>query len=376
MTVITCAPNCPSGVVFEGYRNKLYQREKIDGINVIRIWTYLAANRGFIRRVMNYFSYMVMAFLISTLLRKPDIIIATSPQFFCGWAGILSGWFKRRPCILEIRDIWPESIEAASAMGNRGALRFLEFLEKKLYAFATHIVTVGEGYKANMVSKGVPPGKISIITNGADMDMFSPMPPDEVLCDRYGLNDHFTCAYIGTIGLCSCLEVINGMADELRKRNRNDIKVLVVGDGAIKQQLENEAMEMGLENIVYTGLQEKKLMPAFISVSNACVAHLKKHELFQSVLPSKIFESLAMGKPIILGVEGDAEELINDAKAGICVEPENPSQLADAVIKLADDQQLAAELGENGHDYCMKNYNRDVLAGKYIELIETVVLNK
>ncbi len=376
VTVITCAPNCPSGVVYEGYRNKLYQREKIDGINVIRIWTYLAANRGFIRRVMNYFSYMIMAFLISLLQKKPDIIISTSPQFFCGWAGILSGWFKRSPCILEIRDIWPESIEAASAMGNRAALRFLEFLEKKMYACAHHIVAVGEGYKANIAGKGVPPEKITIITNGADMDMFAPMPPDSVLCDRYGLNDHFTCAYIGTIGLCSCLEVINGMAAELRDRNRNDIKILVVGDGAVKERLENEAKEMGLENIIYTGLQEKKMMPSFISVSDACIAHLKKHELFQSVLPSKIFESSAMGKPVILGVEGDAEELIKKAQAGICVEPENPGRLADAVVTLADDPELTRTLGDNGHRYVKKNYNRDVLAEKYLELIEKLITRK
>ena len=153
--VITCAPNVPDGVVYEGYRNKLYQRENVEGIGVIRVWTYIAANKGTTRRIMNYVSYMLSAVFFALFLKRPSVVIATSPQFFCGWAGVIVSRLRRVPFILEIRDIWPESIVAVGAFRSKRLLRILEWLELKMYAAAHHIITVGKGYKRKLIEKGV-----------------------------------------------------------------------------------------------------------------------------------------------------------------------------------------------------------------------------
>jgi glycosyltransferase involved in cell wall biosynthesis len=369
VTVITCAPNVPDGVVYDGYENKLYQSENIDRIHVIRVWTYIAANKGTIRRIMNYVSYMFSAVFVSLFLKKPDLIIATSPQFFCGWAGAIVSRLRRIPFILEIRDIWPESIVAVGALGNKRLLRILEWLELKMYMAAKHIVTVGKGYKQKLIEKGVRANDISVIANGFDGEIFHPRQPDENIRKHYNLNHEFICSYIGTIGMACGLDVILRAAKLLKNKQRNDIKFLLIGAGAVKAQLQQQALEENLDNIVFVGRQDKHLIPGFLSITDACLVHLKKAELFKTVLPSKIFEAAAMAKPIILGLDSFAAEFVKQANAGICIEPENAEQLAQTVEKLADDPKLCQLLGQAGRKYVMKHHNRDSLANKYLDII-------
>ena len=370
VTVVTCVPNQPSGIVYEGYANRLYQTEKVDGINVVRVWLYLAPNKGTTRRIISYLSYMVSACVASLFQRRADVLIATSPQFFCGWAGVIAGRLTRTPCVLEIRDIWPESIVAVGAMKRPRLIRFLEWLERRMYAAATHIVTVGKGYKRKIVEKGVPAERISIVTNGADLETFSPRPPDEALMRRYGLVGKRVCAYIGTIGMASGLSVVLRSARILREKGRTDITFLLVGDGADREELAAEAEAQGLDNVIFTGRQDKQLMPAFQSIADICLVLLRKHDLFRTVLPSKIFEAAAMAKPIVLGVEGDSAELIRRAGAGICIEPEDETELVAAVEKLADDPALLQSLGQAGRDYVAKHFDRDALAKDYLAVLE------
>jgi len=369
VTVITCAPNVPEGVVYKGYKNRLRYRENIDGINVIRVWTYIAANKGTIRRIVNYISYMFSATFFSLFLKKPDVIIATSPQFFCGWVGVFVSRLKRTSFILEIRDIWPESIVAVGGIRNKWILRALEWLELKMYKAAKHIITVGEGYKQKLIEKGIKPDYVSVIANGFDGEIFYPRKADDKISKRYNLNNGFICSYVGTIGMASGLDVILHAAKLLEKKQRNDIKFLLVGAGAIKDRLERQALEENLDNVIFTGIQDKNLIPSFLSISNTCLIHLKKTDLFKTVLPSKIFEAAAMAKPIILGVDGCAAEFLKQAKAGICIEPENSEQLAQAVEKLADDPELCYSFGKAGREYVMKYYNRDNLANEYLDII-------
>ena len=201
VTVITCAPNVPDGIIYKGYKNRFRQCEVIDGINVVRVWTYIAANRGRIRRTLNYVSYMFSAVFFSLFVRKPDVILATSPQFFCGWAGVIASRLRRIPFILEIRDIWPDSIVAVGALRNKRILRVLEWLELRMYAAAQHIITVGKSYKEVLVKKGILAEKISIITNGFDCDIFYPRQSDEKTKQEYNINGEFVCSYVGTIGM-------------------------------------------------------------------------------------------------------------------------------------------------------------------------------
>jgi colanic acid biosynthesis glycosyl transferase WcaI len=369
VTVITCAPNVPAGEVYDGYKNRLFQQEMMDGIEVVRIWTYIAPNKGTVRRIINYLSYLVSGVFFSLFMKRPDVIIATSPQFFCGWAGVIASRARNVPLILEIRDIWPESITAVKAIKNKSLLRFLEWLEIKMYSAAQHIVTVGDGYKKKLLGKNVPAEKISVIPNGIDPDVFRPREPDKTIKARYGLENKFVCSYIGTIGMACGLEIVLQAAEILKKSGLNNIVFLLVGDGASKKELKQQAKSKKLDNVIFAGRQDRKLIPAYLSVSDVCLVHLKKTELFETVLPSKIFEAASMAKPIILGVEGSAADLVKNIGAGICIEPENANQLTEAVKNLASSPLRCEKLGQSGCNYVSRYHNRNMLAREYLDII-------
>jgi len=367
VTVITCAPNVPAGKVYAGYKNRFRHTETKDGIRVIRVWTYIAPNKGTIRRILNYLSYFFSATLAAIFGARPDIVIATSPQFFCGWAGVVVAKLKRRPFILEIRDIWPESILAVGAMKKGRLIKLLEWMETHLYRAAKHIVTVGEGYKNRLIEKGVPAEKISVITNGIDPAIMEPRSKDVALAERYRLGNHFVCAYIGTIGMACGLDIILRAAERLQKKQNNHIRFLLVGDGARREYLEQRAH--GLRNVTFTGLQPREQIPAYLSISDVCLVHLAKRELFQTVLPSKMIEACAMGKPVILGVEGYAADLLQRMKAGICIEPENENNLLTALEQLAGDKKRIEQMGHSGRNYVIEHFNLDTLASQYLDII-------
>src|SRR5262245_56805466 len=376
VTVVTGVPNVPDGVVYEGYSNRPFQRETRDGVDVIRVWTYLAPNKGTARRIANFVSYMLAAAFTGLFLKRPDVVIATSPQFFCGWAGVLVARTRRLPFVLEIRDLWPESIEAVGAMRNRRLLRFLEWLELRMYAAASRIVTVGEGYRGKLVGKGVAPSRIDVIPNGVDLEAFLAGADGGKVRERYGLGERFVCAYLGTIGMGCGLDVVLRAARKLRDAGRDDVRFLLVGDGAVREELEAQARSEGLSQVVFTGRQPKASMPEFLAAADACLVHLTRTELFKTVLPSKIFEAAAMRKPIVLGVEGFAAELVAGAQAGLCIEPENETELLAAVDRLAADPALARGLGDAGRERIAARYSYDRLAAEYAEQLAALLASQ
>ncbi len=373
VSVVTGIPNVPNGVPYTGYTNRLSQHETMAGIHVHRVWTYLAPNKGTVRRILNYLSFMISASVAGLSGGRPDVVVATSPQFFCGWAGVIVSRLRRVPFVLEIRDIWPESIVSVGAMKKGLATRFLEWMERKMYAAARHIITVGDGYKSQLTAKGIPADKITVITNGVDRDMFRPREPDAELKKQYGLEGSFVCSYIGTIGMACGLDVVLRAARILKDRSRHDIRFLLVGDGALRETLEKKARSESLDNVIFAGLQPKHMVPAFLSVSDASLIHLAKKELFESVFPSKLLESFATAKPIILGVRGYAAHLLQAANAGICIEPESEKELAAAVERLASDRNLAARFGLAGYGYVAAHFNLDELAANYVTLLESIL---
>ncbi len=251
VTVVTCTPNCPNGVVYPGYENRwLRQIEEIEGVCVVRAWTYVAPNAGTLKRVLNYVSFMLSAVVASIRLPRPDVVVATSPQFFCGWAGVFVSWMKWVPLVLEIRDIWPESIQVVGAIRNRRVLGALERLERWMYRSATHIVAVGKGYRDNVLGKVDVADRISVITNGVDLEFYRPQEPDARFLHIWDLEDKFVCSYVGTIGLAHGLEVVIEAAKILKQKGRSDIAFVLVGDGAQRQRLQDEAKNAGLEGLV------------------------------------------------------------------------------------------------------------------------------
>ena len=377
--MITCAPNVPNGIVYPGYKNRVWpQRENVDGVDVIRVWTYVAANAKAGKRILNFLSYMMSATLAFLFFcRRPQLVIATSPQFFCGWAGVIASWMKWCPFLLEIRDIWPESITTVGAMKKGLATRGLEVLERWMYRSATHIVAVGEGYKQKILEKANVADRVSVVTNGVDLDLFRPLPKSEEFLSKWNLNGRFVCAYVGTIGMAHGLDVVLRAARRLTSLGRMDIVFLMVGDGAERANLERRSRELGVESgVLFTGRLPKEEMDTVLASSDCLLIHLKKSDLFETVIPSKIFESMAMERPLIMGVRGEAAEIVRRSGSGIEMEPDNDQQLCDAVQRLRDDSTFYQSLCLSGRQFVAANYTRDGLADKFLKIIQSVVAQK
>ena len=308
VTVITCAPNHPSGILYTGYSNRIHQYEYIEGINVLRVITYLSANKGFFKRTLNYISYMLSTAILCSLVKKVDVVVSTSPQFFCGMAGFFVSCIKRCPWVLEIRDLWPESIIAVGAMKQKQIISLLKKFETFLYHKADHIICLTESFKRHIVKRGVNPKHISVITNAADLQTFKRLSRQNTVRKRLELNGKFVASYIGTHGMAHALETVLEVADLLSKEK--NIVFMLVGDGAERDRLIKQKKTLGLENVLMLPQQHRDKIPEFLAASDACMVLLKKDNLFKTVIPSKIFEPMAMERPLILGVEGESKEIV------------------------------------------------------------------
>jgi glycosyltransferase involved in cell wall biosynthesis len=369
--VVTCAPNHPQGKLYAGFRNALFQRQRMDGIAVTRVWSFLAANEGVVLRSLNYLSFPLSAIAQSWRLADPDIVISTSPQMLTALSGFFISRLKRVPWVLEIRDLWPESVVAVGALKRGLVVRALEGLERFAYRRAEHIVSVTRSFVDHFASLGVPREKASVIPNGADIALFSTPQYDAALASELGIAGKFVAAYVGTHGMAHSLSTVLDAAELLR--GRDDIRFLLVGSGAEQARLRERRDAMGLANVIMLGQQPRDRMPAIWGLADASIVHLRKTPLFRAVIPSKIFEAMAAGVPTLLGVEGEAAEIITDAGSGLLFEPENAGALAAAVTRLAASPELAKSLRANGRRAVAERYDRRVLAGLYLELLQRVI---
>ncbi len=373
VTVLTCAPNFPKGAVYPGYRNRLWQSETMNGIRVIRVWSYITANEGFAKRILDYQSYMVMAILASFFVSRVDLVIGTSPQFFTACAAYAVSCLKRIPFVFELRDLWPESIKAVGAMQNPLAIRLLEKLELFLYHKAACIVSVTHSFRRNLIRRGVDPRKIEVVTNGVDTSRFRPQPKDAELLARLGLQGKFVAGYIGTHGLAHGLETILEAADHLRRQPGGDVyRFILLGDGARKLVLMNQAREMGLDNVVFIDSVPKEEVVRYWSILDVSIIHLKKSDVFTTVIPSKLFECMGMGIPVLHGVEKESAEIVENEGVGLVFEPENAKQLCEHLARLQRNQVLYEEL-RNGCLKAARKYDRISLAGLMLGMLEKTV---
>lgn len=369
ITVLTSFPSHPTGVVPPEFRGKIFQREEADGIRVWRSWHWATRNEGFLKRTLSYVSFMLSAIVAATFHpARYDAVVATSPQFFVAIAGYVISRMKRKPFILEIRDLWPEAIVSVGLLEPDALItRVLERIELFLYRKADCIIPVTEGARDDMIRRGIDPDKIHTVRNGANLTHFAPGPRENAVRERFGLGDKFVAAYVGTHGMAHGLDGVLDAADRLRERE--DIHFLFVGEGAEKPKLVALAEERQLPNMTFVDPQPKAMVPLFLCAADACLVPLRRHKLFEGTIPSKIFEAMASGRPILLGVQGEAERILTDAEAGIPVEPENPAALANGILRLADDPGLGRELGESGVNYVRTHFDRSVLARKMMEIL-------
>ena len=317
VTVITGAPNFPQGKVYAGYRNRLFGKENINGIQVIRVWTFVTANEGFIKRSIDYLSFAVSAF-IAGLFCRADVIVATSPQFFTTFAGAALGFLKRKPWIFELRDLWPESLVAVGATHNSALISLLERIELNLYRHSSRVVAVTPSFKANLVARGIPAEKIEVVTNGADLTLWQPCPIDEDIRTELGLTGKFIVGYIGTHGMAHALDFIVRAAASVQNTR---LHFLFIGDGAEKASIVELTRSLELKNVSFVPSIPKQDVPRYLASTDVALVPLRRSNTFKTVIPSKIFEAAAMNKPILLGVEGQAEEIIREFNAGISFVP-------------------------------------------------------
>jgi Glycosyltransferase len=366
VTVITCFPNFPKGKVFDGYKNKWKQVEYIDGIRVIRVWSYITANAGFIKRTVDFLSFAATSFLAG-LSVKCDVIIATSPQFFTAVSGCMLGFFKRRPWIMEVRDLWPESIKAVEAINSNGLISMLEKVELFLYRNARKVIVVTDSFKDNLTDRGIPAEKIHVVKNGVDLSVFQPIPKNIALAKELKLENKLVFGYVGTHGLAHGLDFI---VRSIQKVNDDRIHFLFIGDGAEKANTVALATQLGLQNITFLEPVAKSEIQSYLSIVDVALVPLKKSPTFQSVIPSKVFESVAMNIPILLGVDGEIRSIIERYKAGLYFEPESEVEFLARLYEMTD---LLSRDRNHFVDACQRmasDFDRRNLATRMLEVVK------
>lgn len=367
VTIITCAPNFPEGKLFEGYKNRFHHVEDIDGIRVVRVKTYITANEGFLRRTLDYVSFMVTGCIAGLIEKRPDVIIATSPQFFCALGGWMLSVARWRPFVFELRDLWPASIVAVGAMQRSLVIRLLEKLELFLYRRAKAIVAVTEAFRADLVARGIPREKIHVVRNGVDLDRYQSQPRDPELAREFQLEGKFVAGYLGTHGMAHALDKVLEAATLLKECK--DIAFFFAGSGAARSEVERIVAEQHLDNVRLIPRQPKERMPALWSLCDCTIVPLRDTPVFTTVIPSKIFEAMGMGVPIVMSLpDGEATQIIRDTGTGVCVPPEDPQALADAITGLADHPDKTARLREAALA-AAPAFSRDVLAARMLAIL-------
>lgn len=371
VTVITGVPNHPAGELFGGYKNRFLQEEDVDGIRVIRTWMLLTSNAGFAKRILNFLLFALMSIIASFKVQKPDVVIATSPQFFCGLAGTAISTIKRRPFVLEVRDLWPKSIVELDQLSEGPALTFLQWLERRMYHSADGIVVNTRAFVEHIAGLGYPAGKIEIVYNGIDADRFKPQPPSNSLRARFNLEGRFTVGYIGTLGLAHGLGTLLETAELLR--DQPEIAFLLIGDGAEKKKLEATIEDKKLRNVRQLGLQPRERMPDWIATTEILLVCLRDLPVFETVIPSKIFEFLAQERPVIVAARGEIRQMADTSGVALTIDPEDPIALAEAIQEIRQNPAAAAERAHAGRIWVEENFVRKDLARKMIAFVETCV---
>lgn len=364
VTVVTTVPNFPLGKPQPPYRNRLYARETIDGIEVVRVWSFLAPNEGVVLRALDFASFALTGFFAG-LSQTADVIVATSPQLLTAACGHFLSRAKRRPWVFEVRDLWPESITAVGAMKEGVVMHLLRRLERRLYHSAERIITVTEPMRARLIERGVPEAKLGVVPNGADLKRLLPRLASAELAAELKLDGKFVVGYVGTHGFAQGLEVVIKAAALLGDRN---IHFLFVGEGARREFLIEMARGLGLQNVTFLPGVPGDIAVEYLALSDAIVVPLKNSALFDGALPSKIFEAAAMERPLLLSANGLSADVVREYNAGITIEPENSPALAAAVLRLYEDKALCESL-RSGCRALARQYNRETLANRMLDEI-------
>lgn len=366
--VITCFPNHPTGLIPEEYRGMKYMYEEMDGIHVHRNYVYATPNTGFIKKTLGHISFMLSSVFISMKkIKNPDVIITSSPTFFSIFSGYWYSLRKKAPFVLEIRDLWPAAMIELGVMKKGLITNILEKLELFFYRKSKSLIMVTKSFKENVVNRGIDRGKVHVITNGVNQELFYPKEKNKELINKYDLDNKFVISYVGAHGISQNLGTILKVAKRLEKVT--ELQFLFIGEGAEKNKLKQIAHEQEIDNVTFIDSQPKEMIPEFYNISDLSLIPLKNIELFKTFIPSKMFEIMACGVPIVASLEGEAADILNESQAAEVVKPDNPEEIMQAITRLKDDKTLFKKLKRNGPAFVEQNYSRRMLAEKYLKII-------
>ena len=369
--VVTCVPSHPLGEPFRGYRRRWYQHELLDGIHTHRVWTHLAANEGVFRRTLNYLSFVPTAVYRALRVGPIDVVVGTSPQFFCAVAASIAARLRGVPWVFELRDLWPESISTVGAMRRSMVLELFERLELHLYDDAAAVACVTRPFMQNLAARGVDAAKLHYVPNGIEPGFWASGERARGRRELRIAEDEVLVSYVGTVGMAHGLTTVLDAAERLRDSARH-VRFLVVGDGAQLNTIRALAAARGLDNVSFTGLVARNRVPTVLAASDVLLVTLKRADLFKTVLPSKMFEAMAASRPVILAVDGEARAVLEASGGGLAVPPEDAEPLAAAVLRLAGDPGLRASLGEAGRRYVEVEFNRRTWGQQYLDLLRNL----
>jgi glycosyltransferase involved in cell wall biosynthesis len=363
--VLTAMPNYPKMEIDKAYKGKWYTKELMDGMKIHRAWIFVRKSKGIITRLMNYFSFVFTSLWIGVFkLEKADYLLCESPPLFLGISALVLKRAKRAKLIFNVSDLWPESAEKLGLIKNKSILRITTRLEEYLYAKSSLIAGQTQGIVSN-IKKRFSDKIVYWLPNGVDISLYN---PDKVV-SRWREENNFASGdflflYAGIIGHAQGLEVILKAAKI--SKNETGLKWLLLGSGPEKEKLVKMKEELNLTNVFFFETLPKIKMPEVWKAVDVSVVPLKRLDLFKGAIPSKIFEGLAMKKALLLGVEGEAEELfIKEGKSGLSFIPEDAHDLALKAMEMSKGKERIAEFGQNGYNYVKQKFNRDNIAESF-----------
>ena len=347
---------------------RLITRDRLQGIDILRAYTYPSLHRSFIWRVVSYVSFMLTSVMAAFQTENVDLVMGTSPPIFQAVSAWAAARIRRVPFLLEIRDLWPEFAIDMGVLKNPLIIKLSRWLENFLYRQANHIVVNSPAYRDYLIKKQIAQEKITLIPNGVDSTLFNPSINGKRFRQEFGLSDKFIVTYAGALGMANDIPTLLKAADSLRDLPL--VQFLLVGDGKERNNLEEMAKRLKLPNVLFTGSRPKSEMPAILAASDVCTASLMDIPMFKTTYPNKVFDYMAAGRPTILAIDGVIREVVETANGGIFVSPGNSEALADAVKGLYADKNLCKEMGASAREYVIKNFDREDHSRQFISLIE------
>lgn len=373
VSVLTTFPSYPSGVVPREWRGKLFWRGAEGSLRVYRVWSYPAPNRGFLKRIVSQATFAMCSAIGGLFLPACDAIIVESPPLFDGFPGVLLSLYKRAGYFFNVSDLWPESAVQMGALRNPFLIWLSKQIELLFYRRAAGVLAMTAGIRDNIIADGVPPSKVMLFRNAVNCELFRPGVDGSSLRREIGLpEDGFVVLYAGTFGMAQGLTTVLESAALFQQNGNEKIHFVLAGDGAEGDFLKTKARAMNLSNVRFVAPLPKTRIPELLNLAGCVVVPLRKLQLFRGALPTKMFEAMACAKPVILGIEGEAEALLREAEAGYCVPPENPEACRDAILRLMSDENGRQRMGQNGRAYVKRHFSPDARVRQLGELLEAV----